>query len=145
MLAFVLPELPLEVLVAGLGRARADDEFTHAPRRTAWLHPFEWRRIGFLVRDDAVVLRRGAFDRELVVVPTARIQSVSIEQGPLDRAMRLAGFHVHPVHGPVGARLDAVDVDDAVAAFQRIASVAVTAAHADGTQRWRVGQDGAGA
>lgn len=143
VLEFVLPHLPLDVLVMGLGKGSQEDAFTHAPRRTAWLHPFAWRRTGFILDDDAVILRRGAFERELVVVPTARIQSVSIEQGPIDRAMRTAGFQVHPVHGPVGARLDAVDAQDAVAAFERIAAVAVTAAHADGTQRWRLGQDGA--
>ena len=45
---------------------------------------------------DAVILRRGAIWRELVVVPTARMQSVALKQGPLERALRLgqrAGPH----------------------------------------------------
>ena len=53
-------------------------------------------------------MRRGAIWRELAIVPTPRVQSVAVEQGPLERALRLAGINVHTVAGPVATRLGAL-------------------------------------
>src|SRR5690606_25300694 len=86
VLELVLPGLVDEqtraVIGAGLAKASPDDGYTTSPRRGAVLRWFSWRRNGFALRPDAVVLRRGAIWRELVVVPAARMQSVSVDQGP---------------------------------------------------------------
>ncbi|MGN6501715.1 MAG: PH domain-containing protein [Pseudolysinimonas sp.] len=128
-----------DVITAGLARATPDDGFTNSPRRGAVLRWFSWRRNGFALRPDAVVLRRGQVWRELIVVPAARMQSVSLHQGPLDRALRLAEVHVHTVAGPISARLGALDASDASGFFRDAASTAVAAAAADRTHRWRTG------
>lgn len=130
------------IVEAGLARATTDDGFTNSPRRAAVLRWFSWRRNGFSLRPDAVLLRRGAIWRELVVVPAARMQSVSLHQGPLDRALRLAGMNVHTVAGPISARLGAIDAEDASAFFRDVARTAIAAAAADRTHRW--GNGGAG-
>jgi putative membrane protein len=127
------------VIEAGLARATPDDGYTNSPRRGAVLRWFSWRRNGFALRPEAVVLRRGAVWRELVVVPAARMQSVSLHQGPLDRALRLAEVHVHTVAGPISARLGALDASDASGFFGEAASTAIAAAAADRTHRWRTG------
>jgi putative membrane protein len=128
-----------DVIAAGLAPATPDDGFTNSPRRGAVLRWFSWRRNGFALRREAVVLRRGQVWRELIVVPAARMQSVSLHQGPLDRALRLAEVHVHTVAGPISARLGALDASDASGFFRDAASTAVAAAAADRTHRWRTG------
>jgi len=143
VLELVLPGLVDEatrhIIESGLARATPGDGFTNSPRRAAVLRWFSWRRNGFALRPDAVVLRRGAIWRELVVVPAARMQSVSVHQGPLDRALRLAGVDVHTVAGPISARLGALDVSDASGFFRDVAGTAIGAAAADRTHRWRSG------
>ena len=141
VLELVLPGLVDEqtraIVEAGLARAKPDDGFTTSPRRAIVLRWFSWRRNGFALRPDAVILRRGAIWRELVVVPAARMQSVSLRQGPLQRALRLAGVHVHTVAGPISARLGALDAGDAAGFFRDVARTAIAAAVADRTHRWR--------
>ncbi len=140
VLELVLPGLVTdetrELIAGGLEPARADDGFTTSPRRGAVLRWFSWRRNGYLVHPDAVVLRRGALWRSLAVVPTARTQSVAVHQGPLERSLRLAHVRVHTVQGPVTAKIGALDVDDACALFRDTAANGVAAIRADRTHRW---------
>jgi putative membrane protein len=86
------------------------------------------------------LLRRGAIWRELAIVPTPRVQSVAIEQGPLYRAMRLAHVHVHTVAGPISPALGALDARDAEGFFRDAAVAAVAAAGTDTSHRWRAGE-----
>ncbi|TPW74216.1 PH domain-containing protein [Schumannella soli] len=128
----------LPVLASGFGRDRGAGDFTTSPRRAAVLRWFSWRRNGFGYLSDAVLLRRGAIWRELVIVPFARVQSVAASQGPLTRALRLGVVDVHTVQGPISARLGALDVRDAEALFAHVAASVVTAAAGDTTHRWGV-------
>lgn len=143
VLELVLPGLVEEqtraMVAAGLARASAEDGYTTSPRRAAVLRWFSWRRNGYALRPDSVLLRRGAIWRELVVVPAARMQSVSVHQGPLERALRLGSVHVHTVAGPISARLGAIDAGDASGFFRDVAQTAISAAAADRTHRWRAG------
>jgi len=140
VLELVLPALEqseLRGLVAeGLGRGSASDGYTTSPRRAAVLRWFSWRRNGFALDDAAVLLRRGAIWRELVIVPTPRMQSTSIRQGPLLRALSLAAVHVHTVAGPVSTRLGALDRGDAEGLFRDAARVSVLAVGVEKTDRW---------
>ena len=147
VLELLLPEL----LGAGGGDLRAllehgltgkggDDEFTTSPRRAAVLRWFSWRRNGFALFPGVALLRRGAIWRELAIVPTPRIQSVAVEQGPLERSLRLAGVHLHTVAGPISPRIGALSTDDAQALFRDAASAAVAAAGTDRSHRWRSGE-----
>ena len=141
VLELVFPEIvDAEVrahLEAGLARATPGDGFTTSPRRAAVLRWFSWRRNGFALEPEAVLLRRGAIWRSLVLVPTARMQSVSLHQGPLLRMLRLADVHVHTVAGPIRASLGALDAADATRFFREVAAGGVAAAAADRSHRWR--------
>ena len=97
---------------------------------------FSWRRNGFRTAPGALLLRKGAIWRELVVVPLPRMQSVGLSQGPLLRRLRLAAVHLHTVQGPIIATIGALDQDDAMAFFEGAARDAVTSARADRTHRW---------
>lgn len=143
VLELVLPGLvdpdTRAIVEAGLAKGMAGDGFTNSPRRAAILRWFSWRRNGFALTTDAAILRRGAIWRELVVVPAARMQSVSVSQGPLYRALRLGRVHAHTVAGPISARLGALDVGDASDFFRNLSQTAVAAAAADRSHRWRSG------
>jgi putative membrane protein len=124
------------LLEAGLGAARPGDGFTGSPRRAAVFRLFAWRRNGFALRPAIVLLRRGIVWRQLVLVPTARMQSVSLHQGPLLRMLRLADIHVHTVAGPIRATLDDLDAEVAAGFFRDVAASGIAAAQADRSHRW---------
>lgn len=128
-----------DVLLAGLvGRGDGED-FTPAPRRARWLRPLAWRRTGFRLTDASVLARSGFLHRELVVVPDARMQSVSLRQGPFERLLRVATVHPHVVSGPVTTRLRLVDVDRAELLFTELAQIGVGARRVDVSHRWAEG------
>jgi putative membrane protein len=108
VLAFVLPDLgvteqehPRAVVDAGLSGSGAAQGFRTAPESARWLDPWAWRRNGFRVTGQALLLRRGFFEKHLDVVPHARTQSLGVTQGPLQRALGLASFVLHSTPGPV--------------------------------------------
>lgn len=129
-----------ELLERGLAGRDSDDDFTTSPRRAAVVRWFSWRRNGFALFPGAVLLRRGAIWRELAIVPTPRVQSVAIEQGPIYRGLRLAHVHVHTVAGPISPALGALDPRDAEGFFRDAAAAAIAAAGTDTSHRWRSGE-----
>lgn len=140
VLELVLPGLVTDetrlLIEAGLAKGRGGDGFTTSPRRAAVLRWFSWRRNGFLLHPDAVILRKGAIWRSLSVVPTARTQSVAAHQGPLERLLRVAHVRMHTVAGPVTAEIGAIDVADASALFRDSAAAGVAAIRSDRSHRW---------
>lgn len=79
--------------------------FTGSPRRARWLEPFAggWNGYGF----DASVLvaRQGWFTRREFIVPHARLQSIALVQGPLDRATGTASVALHTSNPLGGGRI----------------------------------------
>lgn len=145
----ISPEQWQELVTNGLLGPAAGDPYTTTPRRARWLRPLSWRRNGFLLTPDALLLRHGVFWRSLVILPLARLQSVRISQGPVDRALRVANLTSHTVLGQVSGTLGIVDRDDAYAVWQQVAKDAVAAAAGDRSHRWdaevEVGADAAAA
>jgi uncharacterized protein len=54
--------------------------------------PRRVRSIGYRLRDDDLLFRRGLMFQRFVAVPYGRMQLVDINRGPLDRALGLAGL-----------------------------------------------------
>lgn len=139
VLSLVLPAFTDEhsaAILEGM-TSRGRDAFTGSPRRAIWLRPFSWQRTGFRMVDGAVLLRRGFVWRSLAVVPLARLQSLELQQGPLDRLLGLAEARFHTVSGPVHPRLGAMDAATGEQLFESVAVRAVAAATSDRTHRWR--------
>ncbi|KQQ93935.1 hypothetical protein ASF62_07095 [Leifsonia sp. Leaf325] len=132
--AFVGDDAAL-VIRAGLV-SRGDDDYSGAPRRAVWLRPFSWRRTGFRAASGVLLLRHGLVSRHLAIVPYARVQSVSLSQGPLQRSLRLAAVQVQTVSGPVIASLDVADAATAVRLFAEAGADAVTFAASDTSHHW---------
>ena len=113
-----------------------EDSFTTTPKRARIIRPLSWRRNGFRLTDDLLLLRRGFIWRKLAFVPLARMQSFGVNQGPVDRALRVASVRAHVVSGPVYASVAAVDRDRALELFDDVARAAVHAAEVDRSHRW---------
>ncbi|GAB3041795.1 PH domain-containing protein [Parafrigoribacterium mesophilum] len=128
------------LLRAGLTSPGGDDGFVNSPQRAVWLRPFAWRRNGFAMARGCLLLRRGGIWRQLVIVPQARLQSVSLRQGPVLRMLRLAAVHLHTVSGPIAATLGAVDAVVGVEFFTDAARAAIVSAARDTSHRWRSGE-----
>ncbi|BFU45859.1 PH domain-containing protein [Krasilnikovia sp. MM14-A1004] len=115
---------------------------TAPPPRARWLHPFTLRYLGAGLSPTAFVTRWGWLTHELQLVPYARLQSVRVVQGPLQRLLGLATVHADTAGGR-GASARDRDLRDAwamaaqLAERGRQAAAAATApvAIADGTGR----------
>jgi len=141
VLQLILPSLAdeqsRELLEAGLSASAHDDAYVTSPKRARALRWFSWRRNGYALISDAVALRKGAIWRSLVLVPQARMQSVSMHEGPLLRRMGLAELRVHTVAGPISATIGAMDRGDVVDFFDEVGRAAALSAGADTSHRWR--------
>ena len=74
-----------------------------APRRARTFRWFDWWTLRYGWDDRAIVTEQGWLVHERHIVPHAKTQSVRIEQGPLQRRLRLADVHIHTPKGPVHA------------------------------------------
>jgi putative membrane protein len=147
VLGLVAPELvevtedpetdSLALLRAGLLGSGTAEGFTTSPRRARFVRWFSWRRNGFALTPEFILLRTGVIWRQLVIVPEARMQSVEFHQGPIDRALRLGEVKVHTVSGPVAAQLGALDAQVARRLMVDVADAAIVSSSADITHRWR--------
>ncbi|MGN6218721.1 MAG: PH domain-containing protein [Microbacterium sp.] len=124
------------VVQQGMFGPTADDAFTNTPRRAWWIRPLSYRRNGFLLTDDELLLRRGVVWRKIVILPLARLQSFGLYQGPLDRLSGVTNGRAHVVQGPVTPFLAAIDRDVALRLFDDVARASVRAAQSDRTHRW---------
>ncbi len=140
ILALVLPdpgtERPLEVFTAGLNSSGAAEGFTTAPRRARWLAPLTWRRSGFAVTGTALLVRSGYFHRRLAVVPHERTQSLSLHQGPLERALRVMELQLQTTPGPVAPSLSHIDETAALDLFSGQAKRAAEARRRSIPEQW---------
>ena len=71
------------------------------PPRARWVAPVGRRFLGVGIDDHLVVSRRGVLSRRTHVVPHARVQSLQVHQGPVQRRLSLADVRVDSPPGPV--------------------------------------------
>jgi putative membrane protein len=88
LLAEVLPGVDLVAL-----------PLTAPPPRARWVHPVARAAFGAGLTDEVFVTRSGRLTRRIVVAPYARIQSVRVVQGPLQRRLRLATVYADTAGG----------------------------------------------
>ncbi|GAA3564374.1 hypothetical protein GCM10022197_20010 [Microlunatus spumicola] len=86
---------------------------TGAPRRARAFRWFDWWTLRYGWDDRAIVTEQGWVVHERHIVPHAKTQSVRIEQGPLQRRLRLADVHIDTPKGPVHAVAHQMDADAA--------------------------------
>ncbi|MEU4217971.1 PH domain-containing protein [Actinoplanes sp. NPDC026623] len=91
----VLPGVDLAALVT-----------TPPPARARWLNPIALTSMGAGLTDEVFVSRAGLLTRELTIVPYARLQSVRVIQGPLQRLLGLATVYGDTAGGRSGVARD---------------------------------------
>lgn len=109
----MLPGLDRQAVLVGMRGSGGETGFTGSSRRSAVFQPWAWRRNGYAVTDTALVIRRGRLARVVSLVPHARVQSLSIGQGPLDRACEIASVHLDLTSGPVSGLVVHLDTGEA--------------------------------
>ncbi|MDF2094198.1 PH domain-containing protein [Knoellia sp. 3-2P3] len=87
--------------------------YTVAPPRAVWLSPLVRRRHGYAVTPDALLVCGGRVRRFVEVVPHARVQSLRLRQGPLQRRLGLATVEVLTTPGPARPRARHLDAGEA--------------------------------
>lgn len=73
--------------------------FSPPPPRTRWFHPLARPKLGVALTDRVVATREGLVTRTVLLVPYARIQSVRVVQGPLQRLLGVASVHADTARG----------------------------------------------
>lgn len=104
---------------------------TPPPRQARWLDPFARRFMGAGTSDTLIASREGWFTRRTHVVRHARVQSLRLTQGPLERRLGLANVHVDSPPGPVhvlARHRDAAQARELLEREQALAESARTAA-----------------
>ena len=84
-----------------------------SPRRSRWVRWFDFWTLRYGWNDRAVLTEHGWLNHVVDIVPHAKTQSVRIEQGPLQRKLRLADVHIDTPKGPVRAIAQELDVQTA--------------------------------
>jgi len=140
VLGLVLPDVPTTSIPflweQGIVGPTEGDPFRKMPRRAGWRRPLSWKRHGYTVADFGLLLRRGVVWRKLAIFPLARLQGVSLSQGPIDRAQRVSGAQVHTAPGPITGYLSGLEREDALALLGDVSRAAAEAASRDTSHRW---------
>ena len=78
-------------------------ELNRVPSRARWIRWFDFWTLRYGWNDRAITTEEGWLNHERNIVPHSKTQSVRIEQGPLQRLLRLADVHIDTPKGPVHA------------------------------------------
>jgi putative membrane protein len=90
------------------------------PARARWLNPFALRYLGVGLTAEVFVSRWGLLTREMNLLPYARLQSVRVVQGPLQRLLGLATVYADTAGGRSGQAKDR-DLAEAWALAEQLA------------------------
>jgi putative membrane protein len=97
------------------------------PRRARWKSPLRYHWLGLDWNETAIVVTTGRITRRTRWVPLARVQSLRLVQGPVQRRLRLASLHIDAA----GRRMTAVahdrDADEAQRLLAELAEACRTA------------------
>jgi uncharacterized protein len=88
--------------------------------------PRRVRSIGYRLRDDDLLFRRGLMFQRFVAVPYGRMQLVDINRGPLDRALGLAGLKLVTAAAASNVTVPGLPMADAEALRDQIVDLAET-------------------
>ncbi|BCJ61394.1 membrane protein [Micromonospora endophytica] len=79
---------------------------TPPPTRARWVNPLSRQVLGAGLAERVFVVRSGLLTRQLTIVPYARLQSVRVVQGPVQRMLGLATVHADTAGGAGAAAVD---------------------------------------
>lgn len=88
--------------------------------------PRQARALGYMLRDDDVVFRRGILWQRFIAVPYGRLQLVDISQGPIDRAFGIAKLKMVTAAATTNVSIDGLTYEGSVALRDTLIAVAET-------------------
>ena len=136
----VLPDIgdpdPAGTVSAALSGVGDGGGFISTPKRARIFDPLQWRQRGVRATDNALLIRRGRFSREMFVVPHERTQSLQLSQGPLQRWRDLATFVVHSTNGPVRPVAQHLSTADALVLIESQAERAASSRKRQTPEQW---------
>ncbi len=91
---------------------------------TAALTPRRVRAIGYALRDDDLVVRRGLMWQRFTAVPYGRMQLVDVARGPLDRALGMSELKFVTAAAATNVRIPGVPAADADELRDRLVELA---------------------
>ncbi len=91
---------------------------------TLALTPRRVRAIGFVLREDDLVFRRGILFQRTVAVPYGRMQLVDINRGPFDRAFGLSELKFVTAAATTGVTIPGLPAEEAEELRDRLAALA---------------------
>ncbi|OEI68794.1 PH domain-containing protein [Curtobacterium sp. ER1/6] len=91
---------------------------------TAVLTPRRVRAIGYALRDDDLVLRRGLMWQRFTAVPYGRMQLVDVNRGPLDRILGLSELKFVTAAASTNVRIPGIPAADADELRDRLVELA---------------------
>jgi uncharacterized protein len=91
---------------------------------TLALTPRRVRSIGYQLRDDDLLFRRGLMFQRFVAVPYGRMQLVDINRGPLDRAVGLSELKLVTAAAATGVVIPGLVASDAEELRDRLVELA---------------------
>lgn len=115
----LLPVAPIGLGSAMVGRVLGGADparlpRVRPPRRARLLAPLSWHNLAVGLDSGHLVSTGGWLRRETAVVPWAKVQSLRLVQGPLQRRLSLATLHLDTAGGSVAAAGRHRDLADAV-------------------------------
>lgn len=90
------------------------------------LTPRRVRSIGYLLREDDLLFRRGIMFQRFVAVPYGRMQLVDITRGPLARALGLAELKLVTAAASTGVVVPGLTLEDAEELRDHLVALAET-------------------
>lgn len=91
---------------------------------TAVLTPRRVRAIGYALRDDDLVLRRGLMWQRFTAVPYGRMQLVDVNRGPLDRVLGMSELKFVTAAASTNVRIPGIPFTDADELRDRLVELA---------------------
>lgn len=91
---------------------------------TAALTPRRIRAIGYALRDDDLVLRRGLMWQRFTAVPYGRMQLVDVNRGPLDRVLGMSELKFVTAAASTNVRIPGIPFADADELRDRLVELA---------------------
>ena len=82
------------------------------------------RVIGYVLREDDLLFRRGIMFERVIAVPYGRLQLVDVTRGPLLRSLGLATLKFVTASAATGVHLPGLRLDDAEALRDRLVTLA---------------------
>lgn len=101
----------------------AETLYLGRPRASAWVDPITWKRNAHALTGTLSLIRSGRVSRVLEFVPHARVQALTLRQGPLQRRLGVSTIALHISPGPIAPHFVHLPASDAHSLFHQHAHV----------------------